>query len=355
MTRGPGGGEEDQEVAQEPPEVDAVAAGVGLLESEVAEPAVGDGTGQQAGAEEHQGGPSEGAGQPGPDDGEEPDGGHDDVAHGVGHADDVSQQPRSPGPDHGAQGEDPAHDEQRGADDDPVHHRADLGGPPLRRRGEGEQGGDTERNGGQVAHVGQRGEGNLAPAERLVAAPHHHARAPGPAGTGHQQPAAAKPARDATGLTGALHGGQERHHRQAQVGDVLAPGVRRQEQDPQHPGAGGGGEREVGRSVEIGSASGRGRGAHGLGNGALAAGLEGHPSRTVAEAPICPTQARMTLRSRAPPCPSPLLALWLRTGRWPPPRRHRPRSRPGPRPCSRPGRPCRCPGPAAPGRPVPAP
>ena len=83
------------------------------------------------------------------------------------------------GPEQWAEDQDPAHQQQRGRDHQPVQHLADPPNQAAGGEGQAEQGGRGQRDRGQVADVGQRREGHVAAQDRLVPGPGGLPAAPG--------------------------------------------------------------------------------------------------------------------------------------------------------------------------------
>jgi hypothetical protein len=139
------GGQEDEQVAEEPAGVDQPPGGVGLAGREVHEAAVGHGQGDQPAAEQRQGRDPRALAHPRLGQDEQDDGADDHVADRVGQADRLGQAVVAAGPEQRAQHQDPAGQQHRGRDHQAVQDLADPPGQALGGEGEADEGGRGQR------------------------------------------------------------------------------------------------------------------------------------------------------------------------------------------------------------------
>jgi hypothetical protein len=216
------GGQQEQQVAEEPAGVDQPARGVGLGGGQVDEAAVGHGDGHQPPAEQGQRGPAGAAAHARPGQDEQDDGADDHVADRVGQADRLGDEVLAAGPEHRAQHHHPAGQQQRGRDHQAVQH---LAGPADQARGgegQADEGGRGQWGRGQVADVGQRGEGDIAAQDRLVPGPGGLAAAPGQRRGAQQLPHPLLLLAGEAGAALAGDAGRPGRRDQPEVGDGLA-------------------------------------------------------------------------------------------------------------------------------------
>jgi hypothetical protein len=238
--RRPPGRRRHQQVAGEPADVGQGPGRVGPLLGEVGEAGVGHGQAEQAGPEQQDRGPAD----PDPAHDHEHDRGQDHVPDRVGEHDRLLEDAALAGPEHRAEHQRPAGVQQRGGDHGPVQQRPGLEGGPFGPAREGQHGGNGQRDGPQVADVGERREWQLAPGQVLVPDPGGLPDRPAGGRRGQQGPGPAGPAaRPRDGRPGAADRGQRRRQQLGQVGGQLDRPVThrpdRQERQKGQAGPGG--------------------------------------------------------------------------------------------------------------------
>jgi hypothetical protein len=149
------GGQQDEQVAEEPAGVDQPPGGIGLAGRQVHEPAVGHGQGDQPGPDQRQGRHPGPLAHPRLGQDEQDDGADDHVADRVGEADRLGQAVVAPGPEQRPQHQHPAGQQHRGRDHQAVQDLAEPPDQALGGEGEADEGGRGQRGRGQVADVGQ--------------------------------------------------------------------------------------------------------------------------------------------------------------------------------------------------------
>ena len=184
---GPGCPESDQREACEPADVEQVARLPGAQLGEPGERRVGDGDGQESGADRPQRPSGAAHGQSGEDDDHGRDRHH--VAERVGQGDPAHEERPGPRSVEGAEHHHPAHEQHRAGDEDAVEDGAQGRASGVAgRRGERGHAQCGQGSGGEEADVGEGGERCLAAQHHVVPGPHDLARRPDQAGRGEEHP-----------------------------------------------------------------------------------------------------------------------------------------------------------------------